>query len=240
MGKIKITFLGKAMLWLKKLLVKIIWGKDMERYTYAVATDTLNGAVAPDKLHAEIEKSIIISEQLLGITGDDVDLHCDFFAVLKASEITELDKIVAAHDGVPVPETDEPEGPISYYEEETTPTSTLDDTVWSPKISLNIDPIEYDGTYQFDFSALVSVKGDRKARVRCRMLITRPLSLPIERKVLDLGTAADAYWVPYAGHFNLDLNSGETVTVAMDFRTTATGVEVGIRDASITAVRIGE
>jgi hypothetical protein len=211
----------------------------MDRRIYSISADTLNGAVAAGKLHKEIERSVIISEQLIGVSTDNDSLHCDFFDTLTAPEVTELDSIVAAHDGVEEPVIEEPEEPISFYEEEAAPTSTIDDAAWSPKVSLNIDPVEYSGRYQFDFSALVSVKGDRNARVRCRMLITRPLSLPIERKILDLGTAADAHWTPYAGHFSLDLVSGQSITVAMDFRTTSKGVEVGIRDASVTAVRIG-
>ena len=67
-------------------------------YTYSIASDTLNGAVAPDKLSDEIqaEESITIALQGISIDGDVLDIEFRD-AITKST----LDVIVAAHDGNP-------------------------------------------------------------------------------------------------------------------------------------------
>jgi len=225
------------MLWLKKLLVKIIWGKNMDRHTYSISTQTLNGVVAAGKLHGEIEGSVLISEQLLGVSTDSDDCHCDFFDTLTSLEITTLSGIVATHDGIPEVIDEEPQEPVSAYLEETVPTSTTDDSTWTDKLDLGLDPVEYSGRYKVSFSAMVSVKS-RQSRIRCRIRHAIIGDPDIERKVMDFISSEDTTWVPYVGHFSVDLESGDRYRVQMQFRTTAAGREVGIRDANLTVVRI--
>ena len=117
----------------------------MERYTYSISTQTLKGLVAAGKLHGEIEGSVMISEQLLGVTTDSDDCHCDFFDILTPVEVTTLSGIVAAHDRIPEIIDEEPQEPVSVYLEETVPTSTTDDTTWTDKLDLGMDPVEYSG-----------------------------------------------------------------------------------------------
>ena len=211
----------------------------MERYTYSISTQTLNGVVVAGKLHRGIEASVMISEQLLGVSTDSDDCHCDFFDTLTAPEIAELNSILAAHDGIPALEPDEPEGQVSHYNESLAPTSTTDDTIWTDKLQLDIDPVDFSGRYKISFSALVGIKS-RTARIRCRIRYMIIGDVGIERKVMDFGTQQDAHWIPYVGHFGVDLNQGDRFRIQIQFRTTSSGKEVGMRDTNLTAHRIGE
>lgn len=69
------------------------------KYTYSVSGDFPNGAAAPGKLHSEITSAAItIALDYVASTGDVCDIW--FKAALSAGEVTILDALVAAHDGV--------------------------------------------------------------------------------------------------------------------------------------------
>lgn len=80
-------------------------------YTYSVADDTANGAVADKKLHDEVAVATVapmggsadIDKALNGVSIDGDDIHIEFVAEPSAESKTNLDGIVAAHDGVPYP-----------------------------------------------------------------------------------------------------------------------------------------
>ena len=72
-------------------------------FTYTTAVDTLNGAVAPEKLSNEIRASAV-TIALVGVTTDTDagTFTVDFKVALDATDTTALNAVVAAHDGVPV------------------------------------------------------------------------------------------------------------------------------------------
>ena len=70
-------------------------------FTYSISGDTLNGAVAIDKLKDEIRADVTITIALSTITIDGNDLDITFKANLATPEETALDAVVAAHDGNP-------------------------------------------------------------------------------------------------------------------------------------------
>ena len=74
----------------------------MSTHVYSISGDTLNGAVATQKLTDEIRDSLIITKALLSVSDDGADtLTIEFKEALTAPMVTELDSIVAAHDGNP-------------------------------------------------------------------------------------------------------------------------------------------
>jgi len=68
------------------------------QFTYSIANDTLNGAVASVKLQNEIRASII-TIALQGVTLSGDNLIIDFKTDISSGEETTLDGLVAAHDG---------------------------------------------------------------------------------------------------------------------------------------------
>lgn len=71
-------------------------------FTYSVASDTANAAIAIEKLHDEISaSSITISLQGVALSGDVITVT--FQADISTAEETTLDGLVSAHDGIPGP-----------------------------------------------------------------------------------------------------------------------------------------
>lgn len=77
-----------------------------QTYTYSVSVDFPNEKVAPDRLTNEIDVSSISSGvlQCVNVCVSDAD-NCDiiFDVALSAPDVTTLDGLVAAHQGVPLP-----------------------------------------------------------------------------------------------------------------------------------------
>ena len=70
------------------------------QFQYTISTGTLNGAVAPNKLQQEIRVSdITIALEGLTISADTLTIN--FKTDLPALDVTELNNVVAAHDGNP-------------------------------------------------------------------------------------------------------------------------------------------
>jgi len=68
-------------------------------YTYSIADDTANGALAQDKLHDEIAaSSITVALKGVNVSGDDISV--DFASNISAGEETTLNGILSAHDGI--------------------------------------------------------------------------------------------------------------------------------------------
>ena len=73
----------------------------MAQYVYSVANDTLNGMASPDTLDYKIQQGgITIARN--GITVDGDSITFDFKTDISAAEKTELDSIVANHNGMPL------------------------------------------------------------------------------------------------------------------------------------------
>jgi hypothetical protein len=73
----------------------------MTKYTYSVASDTANAAVDLNALTAEIQASAIVTSlNHIDLLGDVLDVW--FNADLAAGDVTILNGLVAAHDGVPL------------------------------------------------------------------------------------------------------------------------------------------
>ena len=70
----------------------------MYEYEYSVANDTLNGTVNPALLETEVRASTI-TVALSSIHSSGDELCVDFKAALSTQEETDLDALVAAHDG---------------------------------------------------------------------------------------------------------------------------------------------
>lgn len=71
-------------------------------FTYSVSVDTANGAVAASKLDQEVRSSAI-TVALSGVLVENDTLTITFKADLSVQEEIDLDALVSAHDGVPVP-----------------------------------------------------------------------------------------------------------------------------------------
>ena len=71
-------------------------------YSYSIANDTANGALAQDKLDDEIRSSAIVTS-LTGVTVSGGSISINFQADLSAGDETVLTGIVNSHDGVPGP-----------------------------------------------------------------------------------------------------------------------------------------
>jgi hypothetical protein len=82
----------------------------MTDYVYGVSANFPNGAVIPGKLHDEIEASAITIAQA-GITVADGICTVSFKADLSQDEVTILDNLIAAHDGIPVVDPPAPTSP---------------------------------------------------------------------------------------------------------------------------------
>ena len=75
-----------------------------QTYTYSISIDFPNGTVAPDVLTDEINASSISTGVLQGITlrtPDTDTCYIQFDVALSAPDVTTLDGVVAAHQGVP-------------------------------------------------------------------------------------------------------------------------------------------
>lgn len=76
-------------------------------YTYSIASDTLNAACAPSKLHDEItQSSITIGVDRVDTNGDELKIV--FVSAISTEEQTTLTALVGAHDGQQVVEPNEP------------------------------------------------------------------------------------------------------------------------------------
>ena len=73
----------------------------MATVVYSVQDDTLNGAVSPTKLDAEVRADTGVPIELDGVTVEGDVLSIAFQADLDAGQTTALNAVVAAHDGVP-------------------------------------------------------------------------------------------------------------------------------------------
>ena len=86
--------------------------------TYTISTETGNGIVAQGKLHDEIEADAGIGPTTVSvfpnIAGDTMDVFMS--AALSAPEITAIDAVVLAHDGVPLVEPGEKLGITATFE----------------------------------------------------------------------------------------------------------------------------
>ena len=81
----------------------------MATETYAL-TDFPNDKCAPDALEAEIIAKPGITTQTTGVTTIGSDVIIGFKAALSASEKTALDAVVAAHQGIPLPDPTDDNG----------------------------------------------------------------------------------------------------------------------------------
>lgn len=73
------------------------------KYTYSVATDTLNAALSVNALQEEVRASaIVIAIDFINSLGDVLDVYMK--DALGAGDETILDGIIAAHTGVPIPD----------------------------------------------------------------------------------------------------------------------------------------
>lgn len=71
------------------------------KYTYAISTDTANGAINSDKLVKEIADSTIVTAlHHVDITGDVLDILMK--DALSTGDETALTTLVNAHDGIPL------------------------------------------------------------------------------------------------------------------------------------------
>lgn len=69
------------------------------KYTYSIATDTANAALASDALKSEYEASSIVTAlDYITALGDVLDIYCK--DALSAGDKTTLDGLVTAHTGV--------------------------------------------------------------------------------------------------------------------------------------------
>jgi hypothetical protein len=89
------------------------------KYTYSISEDFPNGKVEPGKLVLEIrESAITIAADYVNANGDDCDIW--FKAELPSGDQTVLDAVVAAHDGEPLPDAEDPKTdlgvPIFQYQ----------------------------------------------------------------------------------------------------------------------------
>ena len=84
------------------------------KYTYSIATDTLNGIVALAELEVEINDDTTTSIDVSRIlaTGDVLDVY--MVSALSAPQKTGLDAVLAAHDGVVIPAANKNRFPISW------------------------------------------------------------------------------------------------------------------------------
>lgn len=71
--------------------------------TYNI-TDTSNDLVAIDSLKQEIEESVSIEKQINLVSASDTVITLQFSVEISASELTALNAIITAHEGVPLEE----------------------------------------------------------------------------------------------------------------------------------------
>lgn len=151
-------------------------------YPYTVSGDFPNN-VDIGYLCKEIEDNGTITTTLDGahLDGDDVDIR--FIAALSAPEITELNNIIAAHNGNTAP-TDKPGTVYLFSDEKTVGTdggtvatantwivrelNTSSATILQrPKVRLASNQLTFDaGTYRVKASAVAFAAGDHTLRLR--------------------------------------------------------------------------
>jgi len=76
------------------------------KYTYSIHDDFPNQVVSPSALSEQIKKSSISSSILLYINTFNDGCDIWFNDALSVSDKTDLDAVVAAHDGTPLPISD--------------------------------------------------------------------------------------------------------------------------------------
>jgi len=78
------------------------------QHIYSIANDTLNGAVIGIQLKSEIESSsITVALDVINTSGDTLEIN--FKAALSAGEVTTLNGVVNAHNGILIQEPDKVE-----------------------------------------------------------------------------------------------------------------------------------
>ncbi len=102
----------------------------MAVYSYII-TDFLDDVADIDKLTEEIEDSGIINTLLDYMNGNEYGVDIFFFSPLTGAEETELDAIVAAHDGIP------DEEPTSTFQAERIDTFTSTASAYTEVLSLS-------------------------------------------------------------------------------------------------------
>lgn len=75
---------------------------DPKNPTFNIAADTLNGALANDALHQDINDDVGVTIAVLSVADDGTTCTVEFAADLPTGERAAFEALVAAHDGVPL------------------------------------------------------------------------------------------------------------------------------------------
>jgi len=134
----------------------------MASYEYTISTAFTDGKLNPSVFHETIDEDESITAPLLAVDADDGACYVRFDGDLSAGEKTELDTLVANHDGT-LPDPGGINGFRSAtYENEKTTTAV---ETWQEAIKLDI-PLGAGGEYLISWSAEAKKVGQGSARMR--------------------------------------------------------------------------
>lgn len=176
-------------------------------FPYSITNDFPNQAVDASVLTVEVGNSSIVPVlDGINIDGDDVTL--DFDADLSGPEVTTLDGLIAAHQGIPFNE-----GPQRVNQ-----IAAQDDTTgtWQDAATLNAEPIGTD-KYQLSFHCELRVTGGNNAsQSRFQVLLDGS-------DVAEGGTRGLDFFDSRSGIFVISTTRGTSPVIKMQHRLNGTG-----------------
>lgn len=194
-------------------------------FNYSIQNDFPNQAVAPSVLSVEIENSTIV--QILdgiNVNGDDVEIVFD--TDLSAPEVTTLDGIVAAHQGIPFNNGAQRVNAIAVQDNATTTFQTA--------ATLNMEPI---GLEQYILSFYCEVRvngGNNNSSVRFQLLLDGS-------DVAEGGTEGVTFFDSRSGSLLISTNRGAAPVIEMQWRQAAgSSTTAQIRRVRISVVPVLE
>jgi len=202
----------------------------MSEYKYDFI-DFLNDTCDAQKLQNQIDaSSISINCDGVTVKYKEEEVFIDFISELSAGEITTLDGIVAAHDGIPY--VDQGTG----WVENSSVSGTTSDT-WQEKVKLDYNCTADNSDFKIDWYAEVSSSDSKQPWNNYRVIIydnidgTSVVLMDMERAFYK--NESEGYWEPMCGFKNLNLVNVGEYSITFEFRNMG-GKTAFIRNARLS------
>ena len=202
----------------------------MTSYQYDFS-EFLNDTADAQKLQNQIDaSSISIKCDGVTISYKDEEVTIDFASDLSGGEITTLDGIVAAHDGIPY--VDQGTGWV-----ESSGVSGTSSSTWQEKIKLDYNSTADNNNFKIDWYAEVASSDSKEPWNNYRVIVydnidsTSIVIMDMERAFYK--NESEGYWESMCGFKNLSLVGVGDYSITFEFRNTG-GKTTYIRNARIS------
>jgi len=193
-------------------------------FTYSIQNDFPNQAVDASVLTVEVENATIAPTlDGININGDAVALEFD--ADLSAPEVTTLDGVVAAHQGVPFNEGPQRVNVIAAQDNAT--------TTYAEAARLDADPVATD-KYQLLFYCELRVQnGNNNARAQFQLTVDGS-------EVASGGIEKLGFFDARSGNLVISTNRGLSPSIVMNFRQNGNSDTAQIRRVRLALIPLLE